>query len=111
MTDSNTGIMNKSVFQKMKPSSILVNTARGGLINEADLAQALNDEELTFACLDVLSSEPPPLTNPLLEAKNCIITPHIAWTSLEARSALLEGVAKNISAFMEGKTLLNVVNA
>ena len=110
LNPSNEGIMNKGVFQKMKPTSVLINTARGGLINEADLAVALNNDELSFACLDVLSQEPPQHNNPLLNAKNCIITPHIAWTSLEARKKLLAGVANNIKAFINHEPLLNVVN-
>jgi glycerate dehydrogenase len=110
LNPTNEGIMDANVFQKMKPSSILINTARGGLIVESDLAKALNNDELSFACLDVLSQEPPPENNPLLHAKNCIITPHIAWTSLESRKKLLSGVAKNISAFMNNAPLLNVVN-
>ena len=110
LNPSNEGIMKGDVFKKMKPSSILINTARGGLIVEADLAAALNNDELSFACLDVLSQEPPADNNPLLNAKNCIITPHIAWTSLEARKKLLAGVANNISAFTKKETLLNVVN-
>ena len=110
LNPSNEGIMNSNVFKKMKPSAILINTARGGLIVEADLANALNNDELSFACLDVLSQEPPSDNNPLLNAKNCIITPHIAWTSLEARKKLLAGVANNISAFIKKQPLLNVVN-
>lgn len=110
LTPSNEGIMDKATFTKMKPTSILINTARGGLIKEVDLANALNEGKISFACLDVLSQEPPQDNNPLLQAKNCIITPHIAWTSLEARKKLLEGVANNISAFIDKKPLLNVVN-
>lgn len=110
LNPSNEGILNAEVFEQMKPSSILINTARGGLINEKDLAEALNDNKLSFACLDVLTEEPPSTNNPLLNAKNCIITPHIAWTSLEARKKLLAGVANNIDAFIEKKPLLNVVN-
>lgn len=107
---SNEGIFNKEAFEQMKSTSILINTARGGLINESDLAHALNNDQLSFACLDVLSQEPPSNSNPLLEAKNCIITPHIAWTSVEARKELLRGVANNIEAFIAKKPLLNVVN-
>lgn len=110
LNPTNEGVMNHNVFKNMKPSSILINTARGGLIVEADLASALNSDELSFACLDVLSQEPPLDNNPLLNAKNCIITPHLAWTSLEARKKLLDGVAKNITAFINKETLLNVVN-
>jgi glycerate dehydrogenase len=110
LNESNEGIFNTSAFKKMKPSSVLINTARGGLIKELDLANALNANEIAFACLDVLCQEPPKDNNPLLNAKNCIITPHIAWTSLEARKKLLIEVAKNIQHFLENKPLLNLVN-
>lgn len=110
LNDSNSGVMDAGVFENMKPTSIIINTARGALINEVDLAHALNNDQLAYACLDVLSEEPPKSSNPLLEAKNCIITPHIAWTSLEARKKLLADVADNIQAFIDRKPLLNVVN-
>ncbi|MEM9546356.1 MAG: D-2-hydroxyacid dehydrogenase [Bacteroidota bacterium] len=110
LNESNKEIMNAQAFNQMKPSSILINTARGGLINEFDLANALNMDKIAFACLDVLSQEPPEQSNPLLEAKNCIITPHIAWTSLEARKKLLYDTARNIRAFITNAPLLNVVN-
>ena len=110
LNESNAGIMDHSAFSKMKPSSILINTARGGLINEKDLAEALNNDKIAFACLDVLSTEPPSAQNPVLNAKNCIITPHIAWTSVEARRKLLVDTAENIKAFIENRPLLNVVN-
>jgi len=110
LNDSNEGFLNAEALKKMKPSSILINTARGGLINEPDLALALNNDEISFACLDVMCKEPPLSSNPLFEAKNCIITPHIAWTSLEARKKLLADVADNIQAFLDNKPLLNVVN-
>lgn len=110
LNTTNEGFLNSAAFKKMKPSSVLINTARGGLINEPDLAQALNNDEISFACLDVMCQEPPKPNNPLLEAKNCIITPHIAWTSLEARKKLLADVADNIQAFLDNKPLLNVVN-
>lgn len=110
LNESNKNIFDADAFFKMKDSSVLINTARGGLIDEADLAQALNDNRIAFACLDVLSEEPPHASNPLLEAKNCIITPHIAWTSLEARQTLIRDVATNIQAFIDKKPLLNLVN-
>ena len=103
-------IFNEGIFTKMKKSAILVNTSRGGLIHEKDLAEALENDELAFACLDVLSEEPPKENNPLLNAKNCIITPHIAWTSVEARKKLVQGIADNINAFINNESLLNVVN-
>lgn len=110
LNETNEGIMNMEAFTKMKPSAILINTARGGLINEANLAHTLNEGIISYACLDVLSAEPPDENNPLLQAKNCIITPHIAWTSVEARKKLLHDVADNITAFISGEALLNVVN-
>lgn len=93
----------------MKPSALLVNTARGPLVNEADLAAALDAGRLAGAGLDVLSVEPPPASNPLLAAKNCIITPHVAWATRNARRRLLEITAGNLRAFAAG-TPRNVVN-
>lgn len=93
----------------MKPSALLVNTARGPLVNEADLAKALDAGRLAGAGLDVLSVEPPPASNPLLTAKNCIITPHVAWATRNARRRLLEITAGNLRAFAAG-TPRNVVN-
>ena len=87
----------------MKPSAILINTSRGGLINEADLAKALNEGIIAGAGLDVLSTEPPSKENPLLTAKNTIITPHIAWAGVNARRELLKGAIENIVAFQQGK--------
>ena len=94
----------------MQPSCILVNTGRGGLINEKDLAEALDNDVINYACLDVLSSEPPKDDNPLLHAKNCIITPHIAWASIESRKRLIDGIAENIRAFIADEEILNKVN-
>ena len=93
----------------MKPSALLVNTARGALVNEADLAAALNAGRLAGAGLDVLTVEPPPASNPLLTAKNCIITPHVAWATRNARRRLIEITAGNLRAFAAG-TPRNVVN-
>lgn len=93
----------------MKPSAILVNTARGGLVNEADLAQALADGEIAGACIDVVSAEPIADDNPLLGAVNCLMTPHIAWSTIEARTRLLQTSADNVEAFQNGKPI-NVVN-
>lgn len=109
LTKDNTGFINESSIQKMKPTSILINTARGGLINEKDLANALNQNVIRGAALDVLSSEPPSSENPLLTAVNCLITPHIAWGSFEARKKLLEIVIDNIKAYQQGSPI-NVVN-
>jgi glycerate dehydrogenase len=93
----------------MKPAAFLLNTSRGALVNEADLAAALNAGRLAGAGLDVLSVEPPPASNPLLTAKNCIITPHVAWATRHARQRLIEITAGNLRAFAAG-TPRNVVN-
>jgi glycerate dehydrogenase len=93
----------------MKPTAYLLNTARGALVNEADLAAALDAGRLAGAGLDVLSVEPPPASNPLLKAKNCIITPHVAWATRNARRRLIEITAANLRAFAAG-TPRNVVN-
>ena len=101
--------VNQSLLQSMKPSAFLINTSRGQLVNEQDLADALNNGVIAGAGLDVLSVEPPSSNNPLLRAKNCIITPHIAWVTKEARMRIMEVTAKNVGAFLEGR-LVNKVN-
>jgi glycerate dehydrogenase len=93
----------------MKPSAFLLNTSRGPLIDEQALANALNAEKIAGAGLDVLSVEPPPANNPLLTAKNCLITPHIAWATRAARSRLMQIAVANVRAFLSGR-LQNVVN-
>lgn len=93
----------------MKNSGFLINTSRGGLINEMDLAEALKKEQIAGAAVDVLSSEPPKADNPLLDAPNCIITPHVAWASKESRQRLVKIAADNIRGFLNGK-LQNVVD-
>lgn len=103
LTQDNKGFVNKNLLQLMKPSAFLLNTSRGQLINEGDLAAALEEGVLAGAALDVLSAEPPKDGNPLLEAPNCIITPHNAWVSREARARIMEITAANIKAFLEGK--------
>lgn len=102
-------LVNESLLALMKPTAYLLNTARGQLVDEAALAAALNNGVIAGAGLDVLSAEPPPASNPLLHAKNCIITPHIAWGTKEARLRVLDITAKNIQAFLDGKPV-NVVN-
>lgn len=101
-------IVNKENLQLMKESAYLINTARGGLINEQDLADALNNKLIAGAGLDVLSSEPPKPNNPLIGLENCVITPHIAWAFLEVREVLINLVAKNLQAFQDGEDL-NVI--
>jgi len=103
------GLINKASLSKMKPDAFLINTSRGPLVVEQDLADALNNDRLAGAALDVLSSEPPSPDNPLLQAKNCIITPHIAWATKEARTRLIESAVANLRAFLEGHPI-NVVN-
>lgn len=109
LTVDNKEFINASTLKSMKKSSIFINTARGGLVNEQDLADALNNGIIGGAALDVLSSEPPKANNPLLTATNCLITPHIAWGSYEARKKLLEIVVDNIKAYQQN-TPTNVVN-
>jgi glycerate dehydrogenase len=103
------GMINAASLSKMKAASFLINTSRGPLIIERDLADALNRERLAGAAVDVLSSEPPTLDNPLLHAKNCIVTPHIAWATKEARTRLLETVVGNLRAFLDGRPV-NIVD-
>ncbi len=94
----------------MKPSALLINTGRGGLVDEEALAQALREGRLAGAGLDVLSTEPPSPSNPLLKAPNCVITPHCAWSTLAARRRLLDVTVTNVRAFQNGRPQ-NVVNA
>jgi glycerate dehydrogenase len=109
LTATNQAFVNEALIKKMKPSSYLINTARGQLINESDLATALNQNTIAGAALDVLSKEPPPANNPLLTAKNCIITPHVAWISTEARKRILSITASNILSYING-SVSNCVN-
>lgn len=102
-TNSNKGFVNKELLETMKPSSLLINVSRGPLIEEEDLAQALNNDIIRGAGLDVLSKEPPAKDNPLLQAKNCIVTPHVAWATLSARARLLKIAGENIRAYLKGK--------
>ncbi len=109
LTDTNRAFVNSTLLKMMKPTAFLINTSRGQLIREADLADALNKGIIAGAGLDVLSVEPPDPNNPLLSAKNCYITPHISWASGAARRRLMEMTYQNVRAFIEGKAI-NVVN-
>ncbi len=103
LTPDTKGLVNAARLSLMKPTAYLLNTSRGPVINEADLADALNADKLAGAGLDVLSTEPPAADNPLLTAKNCLITPHIAWASRAARGRLLSVVVANIKGFLNGE--------
>ena len=102
-------IIRRENIAKMKPGVIIINTARGGLVNERDLADALNEGRVRAAAVDVVSVEPIRPDNPLLAAKNCLITPHIAWAPKECRERIMDITAKNIAAFLAGAPV-NVVN-
>jgi len=108
LSSSNQEFVNAALLQTMKPSAFLINTARGQLIQEKDLADALNRGTIAGAALDVLSKEPPSEGNPLLQAKNCIVTPHNAWISREARQRIMSVTASNLAAFISGQPV-NVV--
>lgn len=105
----NQGLVNAARLSLMQPHALLLNTSRGGLVNERDLAQALNSGQIAGAAVDVAASEPIPVDSPLLNARNCIITPHIAWATLAARRRLMATTAQNIAAFLSGAPQ-NVVN-
>jgi len=103
LTPQTKGLINRSTLAKMKPAAFLLNTARGSLVEEADLAAALDQGKIAGAGLDVLAVEPPAADNPLFTAKNCLITPHIAWATKEARSRLMQIATENLSAYLEGR--------
>ncbi|HEX2535218.1 MAG TPA: D-2-hydroxyacid dehydrogenase [Chitinophagaceae bacterium] len=109
LTPENKGFVNRDLLSLMKPTAYLINTARGPLVREHDLARALNDGLLAGAALDVLAQEPPSPDNPLLRAKNCLITPHNAWMSREARQRILDATVWNVLGFIRGRPV-NVVN-
>jgi len=109
LTPENTGMINKESIAKMKDSVILINNARGQLINEQDVAEALNSGKLGAAGLDVVYTEPIRADNPLLKAKNCIITPHISWAPKESRQRIMDCAVANAKAYLEGAPI-NVVN-
>jgi len=107
--DSTKGIINKTNISKMKDGVMIINTSRGPLVVEEDLCEALNSGKIACAAVDVVSSEPISKENPLLKAKNCIITPHIAWAPKESRSRLMNTAVENLDAFLKGKPI-NIVN-
>ncbi|MBC8011098.1 MAG: D-2-hydroxyacid dehydrogenase [Burkholderiales bacterium] len=102
LTPETRELVDAARLAQMKPGAFLLNTARGALVNEADLAAALHEGRLAGAGLDVLSTEPPAAENPLLRAPNCIITPHIAWATRAARARLVETAVGNVRAFLVG---------
>lgn len=108
LTDSTRELINAARLKQMKSTAILINTGRGPLINEQDLADALNNGTILAAGLDVLSQEPPRADNPLLTARNCYITPHIAWASTAARERLMQIMLDNVKAYLDGKPINNV---
>jgi glycerate dehydrogenase len=110
LTSGNNGFVNRSLLSKMKPTALFINAARGPLVNEQDLADALNTGSLAAAVVDTVSNEPIRPENPLLSARNILITPHLAWATLAARRRLMAQTAANIEAFLEGRSQ-NVVNA
>ena len=108
LTPDTKELVNAERLKTMKPSAILINTGRGPLVNEHDLANALNEGRIAGAGLDVLSVEPSLADNPLLKAKNCFITPHIAWATKEARTRLMDIAINNLRAYQEGNVINNV---
>lgn len=109
LTEENAGLINRETIGKMKDGVILINNARGQLINEQDVADALNSGKMAAAGLDVTATEPIREDNPLLKAKNCIITPHISWAPRESRQRIMDCTAENVRAYLAGAPV-NVVN-
>jgi glycerate dehydrogenase len=109
LTPETKGLLNASLLRRMKKSAFVINTSRGPVVNEADLAEALKAGVIAGAAVDVLSTEPPAADNPLLAASNVIITPHIAWATKAARERLMQTAADNVAAWMNGEPV-NVVN-
>lgn len=109
LKSDNFQFVNASRLALMKPTAFLINTSRGQLVNEHDLAEALNNRKIAGAAVDVLSEEPPLNGSPLLQARNCVITPHNAWMSIEARRRIMEITYHNVAAFLNGQPV-NVVS-
>ena len=110
LNDDTRHIINAESIKKMKKSAIVINTGRGPLVNDNDVAEALNNDQIAAYGADVVTTEPIPADNPLLSAKNCYLTPHIAWATREARQRLISICADNIKAFIDGEAI-NQVNA
>lgn len=110
LTPSTRHLINAASIAKMKPSAILINTGRGPLVDEQAVADALNGGRLAAFGADVLSQEPPRGDNPMLSARNCFLTPHIAWATLEARTRLMSTTTENVRQFIAGEPVANRVN-
>lgn len=108
LTPTTKEMVNAARLRTMKPTAILINTGRGPLVNEQDLSDALNEGIIAGAGVDVLSVEPPTSDNPLLNARNCFITPHIAWATKEARTRLMQIAVANLNGYLAGKIINNV---
>jgi len=108
LTEETRGLINKENLALCKPSCIIINTSRGAVVNERDLAEALNGGRIAAAALDVLTEEPMSADCPLIGAKNCVITPHVAWAALETRERLVKTVIENVRAFIAGKPINTV---
>lgn len=109
LTDQTRSMVDQQLINRMKSSAILINTARGELIDEGALAAALNENRIGGAFLDVVAREPIPVDHPLLQAKNCLLTPHLAWATVESRRRLLESTIQNVSGFKQGHSINRVV--
>ncbi|MDE6125071.1 MAG: D-2-hydroxyacid dehydrogenase, partial [Eubacterium sp.] len=109
LTAETTGLINKETISKMKKTAVLINTSRGPVVDENALAAALNNDEISGAAVDVLSVEPAKKDNPLLTAKNCVITPHIAWAAKETRARLVSVLEENLKCYLSGN-VQNKVN-
>ena len=105
LTSETKHLIDKSKLDLMKPTAFIINTSRGSLIKEDDLIEALNEEKIAGAALDVQDPEPPSLENPLFSMRNVILTPHIGWRCFESRQRLLDLLAENIKAFIDEKAI------